>query len=123
MIFNKEIGEWVMGPGHFEEMRRCCVAELGDLRWMKRSRAGELGGATMSISVPLQRVFYAEFVELRRLQRFRAAEHEAAALGDLKRIWKPRFRAPEPGTAQFEHCARDCAFFAPPPVGGSGARM
>ena len=46
---------------------------------------------------------------MRRLQRFRAAENEAAALEDLKRIWKPRFRAAEPGTAQFEHCARNCA--------------
>ena len=102
MIYNKEIGDWVTGPGHFEELRSSCVAELGDLRWMQRLRAGELGEATMSISVPLQRFFNAEFLELRLLQRFRAAEHEAAALEDLKRIWKPRFRAAEPGTAQFE---------------------
>ena len=47
MIFNKEIGELVTGPEHFEEMRRCCVAELGDLRWMQRLRAEELGEVTM----------------------------------------------------------------------------
>ena len=47
--------------------------------------------------------------ELRRLQRFSAAKHEAAVLEDLKRIWKPRVRAAELGTANSEHCTRGCA--------------
>ena len=34
---------------------------------------------------------------------------QAAALEDLKQIWKPSVRAAEPGAAQFEHCARGCA--------------
>ena len=41
MIFNRELGEWVPGPEHFEDLRRGCAAELEDLRQMKSFRAVE----------------------------------------------------------------------------------
>ena len=73
---------------------------------MQHFRAAEQGPARFEL---LLRVCAAELRELWRLQRIRAAEHGAAALEDLKRIWKPRYCAAEPGTANIVHCTRGYA--------------
>ena len=64
---------------------------------MQHFNAAELGPEYFE---PLQRFFYAELEDLRRLQRLREAEHAGYVLEDLTRIWEPRICAAEPGTAR-----------------------
>jgi len=51
MGFNREIGEWVKGPGHFD-----CDAELADLRRMQRFRDAELREANQGNAACLKRL-------------------------------------------------------------------